>query len=112
MKISRLLKKSRVSNPLRLKGDEHRRAGAMSYPKVFLIHYGWRGTAGPRRRRWFSDLVSNPLRLEGDRKPCDVGDRIYVVSNPLRLEGDFRYVPTIVPKRSVSNPLRLEGDFG
>ena len=77
-------------------------------------------------------MVSNPLRLEGDREAvADVVLKVFV-SNPLRLEGDFgksRGVISTIPflihygwrgtltwrvaaviLGIVSNPLRVEGD--
>ena len=56
---------------------------------AFLIHYGWRGTRMRRSSKRWQDLVSNPLRLEGDpERPVPVV-RLPEVSNPLRLEGDM-----------------------
>ena len=34
----------------------------------FLIHYGWRGTEQPLQLCLTHKHVSNPLRLEGDRR--------------------------------------------
>ena len=54
----------------------------------FLIHYGWRGTRGARRAggefRWF--LIHYGWR--GTHQLSAVRRRCGVVSNPLRLEGN------------------------
>ena len=55
----------------------------------FLIHYGWRGTFGEMSDLVREDLVSNPLRLEGDTSHKGSELRKKPVSNPLRLEGDL-----------------------
>ena len=78
-----------VSNPLRLEGDPRSATDWRNGSLWFLIHYGWRGTAencevnalyqkflihygwrGTRPKPLFvayTSMVSNPLRLEGDR---------------------------------------------
>ena len=120
-----------VSNPLRLEGDRLDRLGEFR-GRMFLIHYGWRGTliyAKPVKPVW---RVSNPLRVEGDggfvrtltgknqflihygwrgtMQEVEKSRGGRFVSNPLRLEGDG--APRSARNRPccVSNPLRLEGD--
>ena len=77
---------------------------------LFLIHYGWRGTLRQGRAKTAPGRVSNPLRLAGDRSfDCDHGPPVQV-SNPLRLEGDVAPGQCRHGLSRVSNPLRLAGD--
>ena len=54
----------------------------------FLIHYGWRETRQRFDHRRTVQIVSNPLRLEGDIAEITIDSWEKLVSNPLRLEGD------------------------
>ena len=56
-------------------------------------------------------IVSNPLRLDGNKGSVPPSKAAIKVSNPLRLDGNFQGILVHNHIDCVSNPLRLDGNF-